>query len=83
MDGIMGQTNWIPKQMIICGSNDDGATYEYIATIGDSSTSPASYNNITITSPDSYKKIRVICTISSGRSTFFLQFYKIYGEIYS
>jgi len=81
MDTIVNYANFIPKQMIICGSNNDGATYDYIATIGDNSTSPLVYD-VAVTSSYAYKKIRIICTKSSSRRTFFLQFYKLYGNIY-
>jgi hypothetical protein len=81
MDTIVNYANFIPKQIIICGSNNDGATYEYIATIGDNSTSPLVYD-VAVTSSYAYKKIRIICTKSSSRRTFFLQFYKLYGNIY-
>jgi len=81
MDTIETRLNLIPKQMIICGSNNDGATYDYIATIGDNSTSPLVYD-VAVTSSYAYKKIRIICTKSSSRRRFFLQFYKLYGNIY-
>ena len=83
IDIYMGDAGYLFREGVMLGSVDDGATWEYITTIGNGSAVTA--YDISVVTSLKYKTFRVVITKaepSQGRN-YMLRTFKLFGDVYN
>ena len=82
IDIYMGDAGFLFREAVMLGSVDDGATFEYITTIGHGSAATA-YDVPVVTSLK-YKTFRMVITKGEGNDNraYLIRTFKLFGDVY-
>ena len=83
IDIYMGDAGYLFREAVMLGSVNDGATWEYIITVGNGSAATA--YDIPVVTTLKYKTFRMVITqaeVNQGRM-YMMRTFKLYGDVYN